>query len=88
MDNLDRRYYLLGLRIIADFGASIAVPVVALSYLGKRADLALGTWPWLTVAGFSAAAAFTYLLIRRKARAYARSYQALLEEERSRKPRA
>jgi hypothetical protein len=77
----ERRYYWLALRIFADFGAVIAAPVVILAVVGKRADLALGTRPWLTVAGFVLAAAVSAVLARRRAVHYGRAYQALIDSE-------
>lgn len=77
----ERRYILLGLRLTADFGAVIAVPVVALAVFGKWLDRRYGTWPCLTIAGFVVAAAISTVIIRRKARAYAAEYQALIDSE-------
>jgi len=75
------RYILLAVRIIIDFGAVIAVPVVVLAHAGKLLDSAFGTSPWLTVAGFVLAALMTAVVVRRRASFYGRKYQALIDSE-------
>ncbi|MEK7532534.1 MAG: AtpZ/AtpI family protein [Patescibacteria group bacterium] len=73
----DRRYWLLGLRIAGDFGATIAIPVVAFAYLGKRLDVRLGTAPWFLIVSFALAALISGVLIYRKAIRYGKDYQQL-----------
>ncbi len=73
----DRRYWLFGLRIVGDFGATIAIPVVVFAYLGKRLDVRWGTAPWLLIIGFVLAALISGALIYRKAKRYGKEYQAL-----------
>lgn len=75
--NRDRDYQFLGLRIVGDFGATIAVPVVLLALLGKWLDARWGTRPWLLIAGFALAAAISALSILKKAKRYGREYDAL-----------
>ena len=75
-----REYYLFAFRIIGDFGASIAVPVVLLAMLGQYLDEKYGTTPWLTALGFALAAYITYRLIRRKATDYGEQYKKLNEK--------
>jgi len=79
----ERRYLLLAMRIAGDFGVTIAVPVVALSVIGKRLDLRYGTWPGLTILGFVLAAVVTFLIIKRKTKKYADEYAALIVEDRA-----
>ncbi|MEK7481583.1 MAG: AtpZ/AtpI family protein [Patescibacteria group bacterium] len=74
---IDRRYWLFGLRIAGDFGATIAIPVVVLAYLGNRLDVRFATAPWLLIAGFALAALFSGALIYRKAKRYGKEYQNL-----------
>jgi hypothetical protein len=81
--HFERRYMLLAARIAGDFGATIAVPVVALSVIGKRLDLRYGTWPGLTILGFVLAAVVTFLIIKRKTKKYADEYAALIVEDRA-----
>lgn len=75
--NNDARYWIFGLRIVVDFGASIALPVVVLSMAGKRLDARFGTHPWLLIAGFVLAAMLSAALIYRSAKRYGRQYQDL-----------
>ena len=81
MATSDRGYILLGFRIIADFGASIAVPVVVCALLGKWLDQRWGTRPFMLIAGFLVAAGLSALMIRKKAVAYGKEYQALIDKE-------
>lgn len=62
---------------MGEFGAAIAVPVVLLSWLGKRLDQAYGTGPWLLIAGFVAAFALSAAAIYRRSKTYGREYEAL-----------
>lgn len=77
----DRAYYLLGLRIAADFGATIAIPVVAFAWLGNTLDGKWGTKPLMLIAGFAVAALITTVSIRRKAKAYAKEYEFLINKK-------
>lgn len=77
----DRGYFLLGLRIVGDFGATIAVPVVLFAWAGKALDARWGTGPIVLILGFALAAGLSALSIARKARTYGRRYQELLNAE-------
>jgi F0F1-type ATP synthase assembly protein I len=74
----DRRYAMLGFRIVAEFGAAIAVPAVLASVVGRRLDEAYGTGPSLLIASFAVAAACTAAMVYRRARSFAREYQAII----------
>lgn len=76
-----RASYLLGLRIMADFGATIAVPAVLAAIVGVRIDAAWGTRPYVLIALLLAAFGLTAIVIRRKAAAYGREYQKLGEKK-------
>lgn len=80
-DSTDRRYILLAVRIMGEFGASIAVPVVALALLGKKLDAAYGTAPYLRISGFVIAAIITAAIINKRARDFGKEYEALGKEE-------
>ncbi len=73
----DRRYVLLGLRIVSEFGAAIAIPVVLATTAGKRLDEAYGTKPAFLIAGFVVAFAASAAYVVRRARAFGREYQAI-----------
>ncbi|MCX6781072.1 MAG: AtpZ/AtpI family protein [Candidatus Magasanikbacteria bacterium] len=72
-----RRSYLLGLKIASDFGASIAIPVVAFVVLGKWLQQKYGFAPYGIIGGFVVAATLTTTILRRKVRWYAAEYKAL-----------
>lgn len=77
----DRTYMLFGARIVGDFGATIAVPIVLLALLGKWLDGQWGTGPWMLILGFVLAAVLSGLSITRKAKAYGDAYQKLVDSE-------
>lgn len=76
----DRRYIILGLRIVSEFGAAIAIPVVLATAAGRRIDDAYGTKPAFLIAGFALAAVASAFYVVRRARAYGREYDALNAE--------
>lgn len=73
----DRQYIMLGLRIIGEFGAIIAVPVVLLTMLGQRLDAVYGTRPIFLIAGFIVSSALSAYMINRKARSFAKDYDSI-----------
>lgn len=73
----DRRYLLFALRILGDFGASIAVPLVILVLAGQYLDDRFGGGLRYTIAAFALAAAVSGASIYRKARAYGKEFAAL-----------
>lgn len=81
----DRAYMLLGARIVGNFGTTIAIPIVVLALAGKWLDTRWGTGPWMLILGFVLAATLTAISINRKAKAFGREYQALVDSEESSK---
>ncbi len=79
----DREYVLLGLQIIGDFGATIAVPVVTLVILGQWLEGKYGHAPWFTITAFVLAAFLSGKMIYQKAKEYNVKYHEI--ENRSRK---
>ena len=77
LESKDRQYIVLSLRIIADFGAIIAVPIVVLAFIGKYLDTKWGTKPWLLITGFILAFVLSAFMIKRKATQYGIEYQSL-----------
>jgi hypothetical protein len=71
----DRRYALLALRIMGEFGVIIAVPAVLLTLGGKWLDGRYGTRPLFQIAGLLFAVALTGVAVVRKARAFEKEYQ-------------
>ncbi|OGH63342.1 MAG: hypothetical protein A2848_00825 [Candidatus Magasanikbacteria bacterium RIFCSPHIGHO2_01_FULL_50_8] len=74
---MDRRSYLLGFKIMGDFGAAIAVPVVLFVLAGKWLQEKFDFAPFGILGGFIIAALLSTLIIRRKAKWYAAEYKAL-----------
>lgn len=78
--NTDRAHYLLAFRIMGDFGASIAVPVVVLVLLGQWLDAKYQTQPWLMIVGFILAAASSAKIIYTKSKKYGQEYQQMTKK--------
>jgi F0F1-type ATP synthase assembly protein I len=78
----ERRYLMLGLAIVGDFGAILAVPAIAGAILGVRLDAHYGTRPWLLVLCLLLAASLSAVAVYRRAKRYNERYQALMREER------
>lgn len=77
----DRAYIKLALRIIADFGAVIAVPVVVLVLIGQWLDDKFSVSPLFTVIAFLIAASISARIIYVKAKRYGAEYEAIGKEE-------
>jgi len=73
----DRAYYTFALKIIGDFGVSIAAPVVLFVLVGQYLDGKYGKSPLFTILGFVLAAAISARIIYRKAKRYGAEYQKL-----------
>ncbi len=76
-----RAYQIFALRIIGDFGASIAVPVVALVLLGQFLDKRYDLLPLCTILGFVLAAVISAKIIYKKAYTYGVEYKKLGEKK-------
>ena len=68
---------MMGLKIVGDFGASIAAPVILFVWIGQWLDEKYESGSWYTVGAFILAAALSGAMIYRKAKAYGREYQNL-----------
>lgn len=77
LDPKDRKYYLLGLRIAGDFGATIAVPVIIFVLIGQWLDDRYDKGPWFTIAAFILAALLSGRMIYKKAKGYGKQFQDL-----------
>ncbi len=71
-------YYLFGLRIVGDFGVTIAAPAVAAAWIGSRLDAAWGTKPFTLFVCLAFTFGVSALIIRKKAIAYGTEYQNLV----------
>lgn len=78
METSDRKYYLFALKIMGNFGVSIAVPVVVMVLIGQYFDEKYNyQWPIFTILGFIIAALISAKIIHRKAKQYGKEYQDL-----------
>ncbi len=68
---------LMGLRIISDFGASIAVPVVLFVIIGQWLDNKYEKGPLFTVIAFLLAALVSGKIIYKKSKQYGKEYNDL-----------
>ncbi|HCC22550.1 hypothetical protein A2480_04005 [Candidatus Uhrbacteria bacterium RIFOXYC2_FULL_47_19] len=73
----DRKYIQLGLRIVGEFGAIIAVPIVLLTLLGRYVDARYETSPIFLIAGFVLAAVLSSVSIYRRAKQFGHEYQTI-----------
>lgn len=73
----DREYQFFALRIVGDFGASIAIPVVILALAGQYLDEKYQTSPWFIIIGFVLAATVSARIIYKKSKQYGKEYQRL-----------
>ena len=73
----DREYYIFALKIIGDFGATIAVPVVIFVLIGQYLDEKYNRSPLFTILGFALAALISAKIIYKKAKIYGAAYQAM-----------
>jgi len=77
--NSDRRYYLFALKIMGDFGAAIAAPVVIFVLLGQWLDGRYGTNLVFTIFGFVIAFLISIRIIYKKAKIYGEQYSRLAD---------
>lgn len=68
---------MLGLRIVGDFGASIAVPVILFVLGGQWLDGKYHKSPWFTILAFVLAAAISARMIYTKAKMYGKEFQSM-----------
>jgi F0F1-type ATP synthase assembly protein I len=73
----DARYYGFAMRIVGDFGATIAVPAVLGVFLGVWLDKRFGTAPWLLILTLGMAFVLTASMIQQKAKEYGKKFEEL-----------
>lgn len=73
----DRAYYLFALRIIGDFGATIAVPAVLAAIIGTRLDEKYDRSPLFTISFLVVAFLATARIIQKKAKKYGDEYSKM-----------
>lgn len=75
--NIDRKYYLFAFKIIGDFGATIAVPVVISAMIGQKLDEKWQTRPLMLIIFMALSALLSGYLIYKKAKIYGQQFQDL-----------
>ncbi|MDD2655991.1 MAG: AtpZ/AtpI family protein [Patescibacteria group bacterium] len=80
-DPKDRKYMMLGLRIVGDFGAIIAVPIIVFVLIGQWLEGKYGHAPWFTISAFLLAAFLSTKMIYKKAKLYGEEYKKLDEKK-------
>lgn len=78
---IDRKFVLFGLKIVGDFGVTIAVPVIFFVYLGQKLDARYGTSIRFTVIAFVVSALISGLLVYKHAKEYGKQYQDLSKDD-------
>lgn len=71
---------MMGMRIIGDFGAAIAVPVVVFVLLGQWLDEKYDAGYKFTISAFVLAAVVSGRILYKKAKAYGAEFQSLNDE--------
>jgi len=74
-----REYYLFAFKIMGDFGATIAVPVILFVLVGQYFDGKYHKEPLFTILGFILAALITVKMISKKAKEYGAEYKRMNE---------
>jgi F0F1-type ATP synthase assembly protein I len=75
MKQNDRQYYLLAMKIVLDFGATIAVPAIIFTLIGQYLDEKYGKYPLFVVLCLINAFLITAKIVITKAKAYGKIYQ-------------
>jgi hypothetical protein len=75
--NDDRKYYLLGLRIAGDFGATIAVPVILFVLIGQWLDERYASGSKFMILGLVLSALLSAKMIHKKAKHYGEEYETI-----------
>ena len=78
-DPKERKYIMLGFKIVGDVGATIAIPVIVLVLIAQWVEGKYGGGPWLTIFAFIVAALITAKIVVKKAKKYGKEYQELNE---------
>lgn len=80
-DQQDRKYMMFGLKIVGDFGATIAIPVVVFVLIAQWLEGKYGGEPYLTIIAFVLAALLTAKMIHSKAKMYGKQYEIISKED-------
>lgn len=80
-DLISRKYMLMGFRIVGDFGATIAIPVVVFVLIAQKLEGKYGGGPWPTITAFILAGLLTGYIINKKAKEYGQEYKKLNDSQ-------
>jgi uncharacterized membrane protein YagU involved in acid resistance len=80
-DTKERKYIMLGFKIMGDFGISIAAPVVIFVLSAQWLEAKYGHGPYITIFAFLLAAMLSAKMIHKKAKQYGRDYQEIEKTE-------
>lgn len=72
---IDRKYWVFSLKIVGDFGMTLALPVVIFSLLGQKLDDQFSTGHVFLVLGFILSALLSGKIIYTKTKKYAEEYE-------------
>ncbi len=76
-----REYHLFAFKMLGDFGASIAAPVVLFVLIGQYLDGKYSKSPLFTILGFVLAALLSAKIIYKKAKKYGEEYKRMNENK-------
>jgi F0F1-type ATP synthase assembly protein I len=80
--SVERDFYFFAFRILGDFGATIALPVIVFVLIGQWLDRIYSKGPLFTILAFVLAASITGKMIYKKAKNYGQEYQKLVDRDR------
>lgn len=76
-NGIDRKYWIFSLKIVGDFGITLALPIVIFSLLGQKLDDQFSTGRFFLVLGFIVSALLSGKIIYKKTKKYAEDYENL-----------
>lgn len=79
-NSTDRKYILFAIKIVGNFGGTIAIPVVIFVLGGQWLDKRYHASPWFTIMAFVLAAIVSGKMIYSKSKMYGKEYQKMGEE--------
>jgi F0F1-type ATP synthase assembly protein I len=77
MDSTDRKYYIFALKIMFDFGVTIAIPAVIFSLAGQYFDAKYDKAPLFLILFLVTALLITMSILIKKAKNYGNLYQQI-----------
>lgn len=75
--NIEQKYYIFAFKIIGDFGATLAVPVVISAIIGQKLDEIWHTRPLMLGIFMALSALLSGYMIYKKSKVYGKEFQDL-----------